>query len=149
MRRRRAGADPLLAPLVADSLSELAEIEAGLDIAAPLAAAAQLSLSYQRLFALGERVAAGLDPAVPASLVAHDRLGELLDELRVALAGMITLQTGRPVVLAGDATGSTRHPTRLGVHMDKRAGLINGVRAALAVWIAGALWISPAGLMAG
>jgi len=142
---RRAGegtrADTELAQVVADSLSLLSEIDAGLDIAAPRAAAARLTVLYRRLFLLGERVAAGLDPTDLPLLVAHDRLAELLDELRVGLAGMIALQAGRPVVLAEDATGFIRHPSRLGVHLDWRAGLINGVRAGLAVWIAGALWI--------
>ncbi len=135
----RAGNE--LAPIVADSLTLLSNIDAGLDIAEPRAAAARLAEVYHRLFALGERVAAGLDPTDLALLVAHDRLAELLDELRVGLAGMIVLRAGRPIALADNATGLIRHPNRLGFHLDWRAGLINGVRAALAVWIAGAIWI--------
>lgn len=143
---RRAGertrTDTELAQIVADSLTLLSQIDAALDIAEPRAEAACLAGLYHRFFSLGERVAAGLDPTDLALLVAHDRLAELLDELRIGLAGMIVLRAGRPVALAEDATGRVRHPNRLGFHLDWWAGLINGVRAALAVWIAGAVWIS-------
>ena len=136
-----APADSALAGIVADCLGALAAIDAALDIAEPRAAAARLTGLHDRLFALGARVEAGLDTTNLASLVAHDRLAELLDELRVILAGMIVLRSGHPVALTENADGFIRHPSRLGYHLDWRAGLINGVRAALAVWIGGALWI--------
>jgi uncharacterized membrane protein YccC len=138
---RRERPDGALARLIADSRDLLSEIDAGLDIAEPRAAAERLTTIHHRLFSLGTRVAAGLDPTRLRSLVVHDRLAELLDELRVALTGMIALQAGRPIDLAGDAAGSISHARRLAFHLDWRAGLINGARAMLAVWFAGAIWI--------
>jgi len=134
-------ADTDLTPLVADCLDLLSQIDLGLDIGEPRAAAERLTLLHHRLSTLGMRIAGELDPTDLPLLVAHDRLAELLDELRLGLAGMIALQAGRPIDLAEAMPGGISHPRRLAFHLDWRAGLINGIRATLAVWFAGAIWI--------
>jgi len=143
LRRTATDRDPALAQGVAGSLRLLLKIDAGLapDRPANRLAVKCLMALHRRLVALGSSVAAGLDPANVPSLVAHDRLAEVLDELGMVLAGVIVLQAGRPVALDDAAAGGNRRSDRLAFHLDWRAGLINGVRAAVAVWFAGALWI--------
>jgi len=65
------------------------------------------------------------------ALRAFDRLDDLLDDLTIALRGLMALAEGKG--------GGPR--IRLSFHIEWRWACINGVRAALAVWLAGFLWI--------
>jgi len=133
--------DPGLARAVTDCLGLLGEIATVLGHPPGPARANELSALHHRLFALASRIEAAIDPTRLPDLVARDRLVELLDEVRTALSGMIALAGGRPAEV--DAAG-TRRRGRFGFHLDWRGATINGLRATLATWIAGAVWILTA-----
>jgi len=133
--------DQSLARALADSLELLGQFEIVLGRGDAKTQTVELTALYHRLYALASRVEAGLDPNLLPDLVARDRLAELLDEVRISLAGMIALTSGRPVVLDTATPGTPGYPNRLGIHLDWRAASINGIRATLATWIAGAVWI--------
>lgn len=68
------------------------------------------------------------------TLIAADRLGDFLDELARAFAGLIRLETGR------GETAAARNAT----HRDWTWAALNAARAAIAVLVAGALWLGLA-----
>jgi len=144
-RAEAAGRAEDLQAVIAETLALLAELTQALASGAgSKGAGARLTDLYRRLLALAARIEAGLTPDNVPLLVAADRLAELLDELRIGLSGMIALAQGHPLVLGQDLPGTNFHPKSFGLHLDWRAGLINALRAALAVWLAGALWLLPA-----
>lgn len=91
-----------------------------------------------RLVSLTAAVEADLAASHLPVLVVQDRLSEMLDEVRVALAGLRALISGR---IPGEIE---RQHARLAFHLDWRNGMINAVRATIAVWAAGAIWILTA-----
>ncbi|HTH17651.1 MAG TPA: FUSC family protein, partial [Magnetospirillum sp.] len=99
--------------------------------------AAQLAAIDRDLKRLIEDIEGALAADNLPLLVAQDRLTEVVDELRVALAGLRAL-------VSGQVPETRRHRQRLAFHLDWRGGLINAVRAALAVWLGGALWLLTA-----
>ncbi len=133
--------DPILISRMAESLALLSEIEAALGEDEPRAAGVRLTGLAQRLAQLESDIEAGLDPNDLPSLVAHDRLAEVLDELGVALAGVMALGAGRLPPPGREGWDSLRRPGALAFHLDWRGGMINGLRATVAVWFAGAIWI--------
>lgn len=141
-------ADPGLARAVTDCLGLLGELAIALGHPDSPARAGELAALRQRLLALAQRIEAGIDPTRLPDLVARDRLAELLDELRATLGGPIALAAppagpGRTRPLPG-AEEDRRRAGRLGFHLDWRGAAINGVRATLATWVAGAVWILTA-----
>lgn len=134
-------AEPGLARTITDALGLLGELETTLGHPPGPARGNELTALERRLHSLTARIEAEIDPSRLADLVTRDRLAEVLDELRTALMGMILLE------------GGPAHPTespgplrrrRFGQHLDWRSATINGARATLATWIAGAVWILTA-----
>ena len=83
------------------------------------------------LAGLGRRIEAALDPRDRPALIALDRLGEVLDELDLCVEGLNRL--------LGPRAG--RRPAAMPPPLDLRWALSNGARAAVAVWLTGALWV--------
>jgi uncharacterized membrane protein YccC len=67
-------------------------------------------------------------------LIVADRLGDFLGELSQSLAGLTRLETGR----------GEMNPTRNAIHLDWTWAGLNAMRAAIAILIAGSLWIGLA-----
>ncbi|MEF3066852.1 FUSC family protein [Pandoraea apista] len=81
-----------------------------------------------------EQLVAALDtrPALPpATLIAIDRLIEQVDDYLAALDGLTSLHRPRPA----------NAPATVRFHRDPRAAWQNGLRAALTLFAAGAVWI--------
>ncbi len=96
-------------------------------------AAHPASVALAHLGALRRRVGAAFIPGNMPSLIVLDRLHELLDDLVDTIE---TMQT------------SSRRPTeevgRRSYHRDWRRAALNGLRAAITVWLCGAVWIATA-----
>jgi uncharacterized membrane protein YccC len=95
---------------------------------------ARLDHARARLSALGQRIDDALPAADLPALVALDRLHELLDELALGIDGLSGLTQPR----IGEKGARIRY------HLDWRWAGINGLRATVAVWLAGALWFLTA-----
>ncbi|MGE5514184.1 MAG: FUSC family protein, partial [Bacteroidota bacterium] len=108
----------------------LADIDAALACGESRTAAAALSAADDRLVAMMAALDTELSPDRLPLLVVQDRLSEVLDELRIAVNGMVGLLTGEIPATVANSGDSLR---RLAFHLDWRGGLINGVRATIAV----------------
>lgn len=83
---------------------------------------------------LGAQIEGELDARDRSRLAVLDRLGELLDELALCLDAV--------AALAGRRLTPSTAPWR--AHLDLGWAAMNGLRATVAVWLAGALWIVTA-----
>lgn len=86
------------------------------------------------LAALGDRLDAALDARDRPLLAVLDRLGDLVDEIGLCLDGL--------GVLLGQMPAADVVPVRH--HIEWGWAATNGLRAAIAVWVAGLLWIITA-----
>jgi len=120
-----------LTGFVNEALAELAQLSQAL---AAESEPGRLNDARTRLAALGQRIDDALPATDLAALVALDRLHELLDELALGIDGL----TGLTLRRSGEPGMRMRH------HLDWRWAGINGVRATVAVWLAGALWFLTA-----
>jgi uncharacterized membrane protein YccC len=102
------------------------------------AALAQVAGELQRLFEeLDACFTPGADDAQDLNeptLIAADKLGDFIDQLARGIAGLIRLETGR----GDDAV------MRNAIHLDWAWARLNAARAAIAVLVAGTLWIGLA-----
>ena len=115
----------------------LAEADSALarrDSAALAQAAADLRRLFEELDACFTPSADDTQDLNEPTLIAADKLGDFLDQLARGIAGLIRLETGR-----GDdgITGNA-------IHLDWAWARLNAARAAIAVLVAGTLWIGLA-----
>ena len=117
-------------PELAEILAQATLAVEGLDSALGQGDLAALDKASAALADLRLRIEDAFDPADLAALSALDRLDEVLDELELCLGGLTNL--------LGRRKGA--HFIAIKRHLDWRWAAINGFRAAVAVWLAGAIW---------
>ncbi|MDB5367764.1 MAG: hypothetical protein JWM77_3691 [Rhodospirillales bacterium] len=123
---RQDGSDDAIAPARASVERTLDGLTRRLGA---LRQSARVHRSLRRLQEELERVA----PDRPVVGLAIERLQILLDEFAVAVDALRTVEGHAP---------TAAHRIRLWQHRDVDAAWINGARAVLAVWLAGAFWIA-------
>jgi uncharacterized membrane protein YccC len=117
-------------PALAEILAQAAHAVEGLDAALALGDLSALDKAGAGLTALRLSIEDAFDPADLSALSALDRLDEVLDELALCLEGLTNL--------LGRRKGA--HFVGVKRHLDWRWAAMNGFRAAVAVWLAGAIW---------
>jgi len=122
---RRAGPQVLT-----DLLAQARHIVEDLDATLPHGDLADLDRLREALRALRQDIEDAFDPADLSLLATLDRLDDLIDELALCLEGLTNLLGRR----AG------RRYVAIKRHLDWRWSAINGARAAIAIWLIGAIW---------
>jgi len=118
-----------------DLAGHLGRLAAALGERHGLALAAEIDTTLTAMTALKAQLEERLAPRDFTRLRLFDRLDELLDDLAIALRGLSRLLRGEAGPKSAD---------RPAFHVEWRWAAINGLRAALAVWLASALWIGTA-----
>lgn len=104
------------------------------ETAATMAPGVEIAPIEERLINLAARLESRFGIGGMPVLAVLDRLREVCDELILALDGLAAVSGSRPA----------RQPVRPSRHRDVNWALINAARAAVTVWVAGAVWFYTA-----
>jgi len=115
---------------LADLLAKARCIVEQLEAVAPSGDLAAIDRSGAAMTALRQDIEDAFDPADLSLLATLDRFDDLIDELALCLDGLASL--------LGRRTGNRLVAIKR--HLDWRWAAINGARAAIAVWLVGAVW---------
>lgn len=119
-----------LLPLVAEARGLAERMTASVQERDPVVLLREIAALREALAALDDKIEDHLPAAETTVLVALDRLDDMVAELALSLDGLSRLLR-RDIADLG---------ARARFHLDWRGALINGVRAAVAVWAACAFW---------